>query len=578
MSLTVSTGKFWAAGVWDGSFRDNLDAVLLNFCGTCETMEFPYSNPLSVRGNTNQRPNIKPKASEGFGRGSEGVWRDYGGVNVGGSSAVRRAFDPVSTGPSRVSSVTNYGQPNPTGTAAGVDSDGMLSLDDILNDLHKKVVSVDVNAFEVKGQPGNPLGFRSGKPAEAYGGIGGKRIGEHKVEAAGSLGGSEGYGFEPKSKEGYNVEFNASHRRGEQWNAEIVGSLGRNDQLKGQASGLREETQVVGVPQRKEEPKYGVADLLDRNAQQMGEGTSSLEMNNQSEGGVAESAERFEKGEGAAPHVVGDQSKGEVAGSQYPSEARNPHVQGEVFKNTFAGPVVVGEQYNGEDAGPQAGEQHEGEAAGLHGTSEQQRGEDAVVNGTIEQYKGEAAGTAQIHDQNQESGKLLVQEQREKALEKAIEPVFRTPDGRGAKSRRHTEIIQSPDWLPKGWFTELKTRGGGSSAGTKDKYYYDPVTQRRFRSKVEVLSYLETGMIGRYRPKVKSDGQVGRKRKTSAAFYQYAASFDNSFRPTKVRWVLNDTDGTWIPFVNGENMADFNTNEGERLFDLNRNGADACKE
>lgn len=531
-------------------------------------MEFPYSNPLSVRGKTSQRPNTKPKAPEGFGRGSEGVWRDYGGVNLGGSSAARRAFDPVSTGPSRVSSVANYGQPNPTGTAAGVDSDGMLSLDDILNDLHKKVVSVDVNAFEVKGQPGTPLGFRSEKPVEAYGGIGGKRIGEHKVGGAGSLGGSEGYDCEPKSKEGYNFESDASYRRGEQWNAEIVGSLGRNNQLKGQASGLREETQVVGVPQRKEEVKYGVADLLDRNGQHMGGGTSSLERNNQSEGGGAE----------AAPHVVGDQSQGEVVGSQYPSEARNPHVQGEVFKNTVACPVVVGEQYNGEASCPQTGEQHKGEAAGLHGTSEQQRGEDAVGNGTIEQYKGEAAGTAQIHDQNQENGKLLVQEQREKALEQAIEPVFRTPDGRGAKSRRHTEIIQSPDWLPRGWFTELKTRGGGSSAGTKDKYYYDPVTQRRFRSKVEVLNYLETGMIGRYKPKIKSDGQVGRKRKTSAAFYQYAASFDNSFRPTKVRWVLNDTDGTWIPFVNGENLADFNANEGERLFDLNRNGADACKE
>lgn len=540
-------------------------------------MEFPYSKPPSVKENTGQRSNIKPKASEGFGRGSEGALREYSGVNLGGNSAVKKAFDPVSAGPSRVSTATNYGQPNPTGAAAGMDSDVMLSLDDILNDLHKKVVSVDVNAFEVKGQPGIPLGFRSEKPAEAYGGIEGNRVREHKVEGAGFLGGNEGYGSGPKNNEGYNVEADASHRKEEQFNAEVVGSLGRNEPYKGQVSGLSEVTQVVGVPQRKEEPKYGVVGLLDRNGQQMGEGPSSLEMNHQSKGGVAESAERSETGEVVAPHMAGDQFKGQVAGSQYPSEARNPHVQGELYKNTVAGPEVVGEQYRGEAAGPQTGEQYKGEVAGLHGTSEQHKGESAVVNGTIEQYKGEAAGAVQIHDHNQEKG-ILLQEQMEKALGQAIEPAFRTPDGRGGKSRRHTEIIQSPDWLPTGWFTELKTRGGGSSAGTKDKYYYDPVTQRRFRSKIEVLSYLETGIIGRYKPKVKSEGQVGRKRKTSAAFYQYAASFDNSFRPTKVRWVLNDTDGSWIPFVNEENTADFNRKEGERLFDLNRNGADACKE
>eukprot|EP00250_Pteridium_aquilinum_P008608 c18074_g2_i1 orf=3-1199(-) len=35
------------------------------------------------------------------------------------------------------------------------------------------------------------------------------------------------------------------------------------------------------------------------------------------------------------------------------------------------------------------------------------------------------------------------------------------------------EVVDSPDWLPKGWITELKTRGTGGSAGCKDKYYFD---------------------------------------------------------------------------------------------------------
>ena len=36
-------------------------------------------------------------------------------------------------------------------------------------------------------------------------------------------------------------------------------------------------------------------------------------------------------------------------------------------------------------------------------------------------------------------------------------------------SVRKVEVIESPNWLPHGWITEMKTRGTGSSAGAKDK-------------------------------------------------------------------------------------------------------------
>lgn len=58
---------------------------------------------------------------------------------------------------------------------------------------------------------------------------------------------------------------------------------------------------------------------------------------------------------------------------------------------------------------------------------------------------------------------------------------------------RTVEVINSPDWLPEGWVTELKTRGSGNSAGSKDKYYVDPVSNRRFRSRKEVAAHLERG-------------------------------------------------------------------------------------
>ncbi|MCO5551800.1 hypothetical protein L7F22_005302 [Adiantum nelumboides] len=59
-------------------------------------------------------------------------------------------------------------------------------------------------------------------------------------------------------------------------------------------------------------------------------------------------------------------------------------------------------------------------------------------------------------------------------------------------------ITQSPAWLPPGWITEVQTRRSGTTAGTRDKYYKDLVSGRRFRSKNEVIYYLQTGK-GRFR-------------------------------------------------------------------------------
>jgi hypothetical protein len=38
--------------------------------------------------------------------------------------------------------------------------------------------------------------------------------------------------------------------------------------------------------------------------------------------------------------------------------------------------------------------------------------------------------------------------------------------------RRPVEVIDSPDWLPEGWITELRVRGTGNSAGSKDKVFF----------------------------------------------------------------------------------------------------------
>ncbi|KAH7436703.1 hypothetical protein KP509_05G032000 [Ceratopteris richardii] len=54
-------------------------------------------------------------------------------------------------------------------------------------------------------------------------------------------------------------------------------------------------------------------------------------------------------------------------------------------------------------------------------------------------------------------------------------------------------LTESPAWLPPGWVTEIQVRRTGTTAGTRDKYYKDLVSGRRFRSRNEVIHFLKTG-------------------------------------------------------------------------------------
>ncbi|XP_042041741.1 methyl-CpG-binding domain-containing protein 5-like [Salvia splendens] len=60
-----------------------------------------------------------------------------------------------------------------------------------------------------------------------------------------------------------------------------------------------------------------------------------------------------------------------------------------------------------------------------------------------------------------------------------------------AAQRRDPE--ERPSWLPENWTTELRRRSSGATAGQTDRYYIEPTGKRRFRSKLEVLRFLETG-------------------------------------------------------------------------------------
>ncbi|CAA0824317.1 Methyl-CpG-binding domain-containing protein 5 [Striga hermonthica] len=61
------------------------------------------------------------------------------------------------------------------------------------------------------------------------------------------------------------------------------------------------------------------------------------------------------------------------------------------------------------------------------------------------------------------------------------------------RRRSMEEMSVRPSWLPEDWEMSLRVRASGNSAGFIDRYYIEPTGHRKFRSKNEVLHFLETG-------------------------------------------------------------------------------------
>ncbi|XP_047980434.1 methyl-CpG-binding domain-containing protein 5-like isoform X1 [Salvia hispanica] len=83
------------------------------------------------------------------------------------------------------------------------------------------------------------------------------------------------------------------------------------------------------------------------------------------------------------------------------------------------------------------------------------------------------------------------------------EPIsYFIPDAEPApRAARRRDREERPSWLPENWTFELRRRNSGATAGQTDRYYIEPTGKHRFRSKLEVLHFLETGST---RPKRKA--------------------------------------------------------------------------
>ncbi|KAK2643073.1 hypothetical protein Ddye_024836 [Dipteronia dyeriana] len=124
---------------------------------------------------------------------------------------------------------------------------------------------------------------------------------------------------------------------------------------------------------------------------------------------------------------------------------------------------------------------------------------------------------------------------------------------------------ESPNWLPQGWKVEDRVRTSGATAGMVDKYYLDPSSGCRFRSKKEVLYFLE---FGTKRKKKNSDTEMeslgssgsSKQKKSGAKGKTSALNFDYFNAPEKVQWVLtanseeSNSEESWIPFIGEEKV------------------------
>ncbi|XP_017230488.1 methyl-CpG-binding domain-containing protein 5-like [Daucus carota subsp. sativus] len=116
---------------------------------------------------------------------------------------------------------------------------------------------------------------------------------------------------------------------------------------------------------------------------------------------------------------------------------------------------------------------------------------------------------------------------------------------------------------------------GCSGAGATDRYYVEPTTGARFRSKVEVERYLETGSknklpsdtnatpSGTLNKNNEKSGtkKTGTKRKKEAVW-----SFDFKNPPEEVTWSL--VDGMWKPSIGGEQVQESTAQEWAATFEL----------
>ncbi|XP_049389906.1 methyl-CpG-binding domain-containing protein 6-like [Solanum stenotomum] len=115
-------------------------------------------------------------------------------------------------------------------------------------------------------------------------------------------------------------------------------------------------------------------------------------------------------------------------------------------------------------------------------------------------------------------------------------------------------VQERPSWLPEDWKFKSVVRMGGATAGVTDHYYYEPLSGKRFRSKIAVLDFLSK--------KADSETPKGRNKEVETTFF-----FDSVNPPESVCWTLTDSnEDTWIPSINGDMISEMEKQQWDVVF------------
>ncbi|VVB16585.1 unnamed protein product [Arabis nemorensis] len=154
-------------------------------------------------------------------------------------------------------------------------------------------------------------------------------------------------------------------------------------------------------------------------------------------------------------------------------------------------------------------------------------------------------------------------------MPKGTDQVHQSPgnSAQRAESKSRKRAAPGDNWLPPGWKVEDKIRTSGATAGSVDKYYYEPVTGQRFRSRNEVLYYLEHGTSKKGARKAANtdfrsdqfEGQGSKKsvRKAKEPPPPPPLNFDFESPPEKVSWAMTKAgEEAWTPFIGDDKVQD----------------------
>ncbi|KFK27470.1 hypothetical protein AALP_AA8G387500 [Arabis alpina] len=135
---------------------------------------------------------------------------------------------------------------------------------------------------------------------------------------------------------------------------------------------------------------------------------------------------------------------------------------------------------------------------------------------------------------------------------------------RQAESNSRKRAAPGDSWLPPGWRIEDKVRTSGATAGIRDRYYYSP-GGHKFRSKTEVLHYLEHGTVKKGTRKAvktnfhsdKFEGQGSPKVSKKVKEAPVPFNFDFESPPEKVSWAMTKAgEEAWAPFIGDDKVQD----------------------